>query len=31
MKTVLSAFVAVLVMAGVAGTASAIDAKTFYE
>jgi hypothetical protein len=31
MKTILSALVALSVIAGVAGTASAFDAKTFYE
>jgi hypothetical protein len=31
MKAILSAFVALSVIAGVAGTASAFDAKTFYE
>ena len=31
MKTVLSALVALSVIAGVAGTASALDAKTFWE
>jgi hypothetical protein len=30
-KTILSALVALSVIAGVAGTASALDAKTFYE
>jgi hypothetical protein len=31
MKTILSALVALSVIAGIAGTASAMDAKTFYE
>jgi len=31
MKTITSALVALLVIAGVAGTAQALDAKTFYE
>ena len=31
MKTILSALVALLVIAGVAGSAIAMDAKTFYE
>ena len=31
MKTILSALVALSVIAGVAGSASALDAKTFYE
>jgi hypothetical protein len=31
MKTVLSALVVLSVIAGVAGSASALDAKTFYE
>jgi hypothetical protein len=31
MKTILSALVALSVIAGVAGTASALDAKTFFE
>ena len=31
MKTILSALVALSVIAGVAGTASAFDTKTFYE
>jgi len=31
MKTSLSALVALLVIAGAAGTASALDAKTFFE
>ena len=31
MKTILSAIVALSVIAGVAGTASALDAKTFWE
>jgi hypothetical protein len=31
MKTITSALVALLVVAGAAGTASAFDAKTFYE
>jgi len=31
MKTILSALVALLVIAGVAGSASAMDAKAFYE
>jgi hypothetical protein len=31
MKTIVSALVALSVIAGVAGTASALDAKTFYE
>jgi len=31
MKTILSALVAFSVIAGVASTASALDAKTFYE
>ena len=31
MKTILSALVAVSVIAGIAGTANALDAKTFYE
>jgi len=31
MKTILSALVALSVIAGVAGAASALDAKTFYE
>ena len=31
MKTILSALVALSVMAGVAGSASALDAKTFFE
>jgi len=30
-KTILSALVALSVIAGVAGSASALDAKTFYE
>jgi hypothetical protein len=31
MQTILSALVALSLMAGVAGTASALDAKAFYE
>jgi len=31
MKTILSALVALSVIAGVVGSASALDAKTFYE
>jgi len=31
MKTILSALIALSVIAGVAGTASAMDAKEFYE
>ena len=31
MKTILSALVALSVIAGVAGSASALDAKTFFE
>jgi hypothetical protein len=31
MKTILSTLVALSVIAGVAGTASALDAKTFFE
>jgi hypothetical protein len=31
MKTILSALVALSVIAGVAGSASAFDAKSFYE
>jgi len=31
MKTILSALVALSVIAGVAGTATALDAKTFWE
>ena len=31
MKTILSALVALSVIAGVAGTANALDAKTFYR
>jgi hypothetical protein len=31
MKTILSAIVALSVIAGVASSASALDAKTFYE
>jgi hypothetical protein len=31
MKTILSALVALSVIAGIAGSASALDAKTFYE
>jgi len=31
MKTILSALVALSVIAGIAGSASAFDAKTFYE
>jgi hypothetical protein len=31
MKTILSALVALSVIAGVAGTANALDAKSFYE
>jgi hypothetical protein len=31
MKTVTSALIALLVIAGAGGTASAFDAKTFYE
>ena len=31
MQTIMSALVAVLVIASAAGTASAFDAKTFYE
>ena len=31
MKTILSALVALSVIAGVAGSANALDAKTFYE
>jgi hypothetical protein len=31
MKTILSALIALSVIAGVAGTASALDAKGFYE
>ena len=31
MKTITSALVALLLIAGVAGTAQAFDAKTFYE
>jgi len=31
MKTVLSALVAFSLIAGIAGTASALDAKAFYE
>jgi len=31
MKTILSALVALSVMAGIAGSASALDAKTFFE
>ena len=31
MKTILSALVALSVIAGIAGSASALDAKSFYE
>ncbi len=31
MKTILSALIALSVIAGAAGTASAFDAKTFYD
>jgi hypothetical protein len=31
MKTILSALIALAVIAGVAGNASALDAKTFFE
>jgi hypothetical protein len=31
MKTILSALIALSVIAGVAGSAGALDAKTFYE
>ena len=31
MKTILSALIALSVIAGVAGTAKALDAKTFWE
>jgi len=31
MKTITSALVALLVIAGITGTANAFDAKTFYE
>jgi len=31
MKTILSALIALSVIAGVAGTANALDAKTFWE
>ena len=31
MKTILSALVALSVIAGVSGTANALDAKTFFE
>jgi hypothetical protein len=31
MKTIVSALIALSVIAGVAGSASAFDAKTFYE
>jgi hypothetical protein len=31
MKTILSALVALSVIAGVAGTANALDAKSYYE
>jgi hypothetical protein len=31
MKTILSALIALSVIAGVAGNASALDAKTFFE
>ncbi len=31
MKTILSALIALSLIAGVAGTASALDAKSFYE
>ena len=31
MKTILSALVALSVIAGIAGSANALDAKTFYE
>jgi hypothetical protein len=31
MKTILSALVALSIIAGVTGTASALDAKTFFE
>jgi hypothetical protein len=31
MKTILSALIALTVVAGVAGSARALDAKTFYE
>jgi hypothetical protein len=31
MKTILSALIALSVLAGVAGSASALDAKTFFE
>jgi hypothetical protein len=31
MKTITSAVVALLVIAGITGTANAFDAKTFYE
>jgi hypothetical protein len=31
MKTILSALIALTVIVGVAGSASAFDAKTFYE
>jgi hypothetical protein len=31
MKTITSALVALLLIAGIAGTASALDAKSFYE
>jgi len=31
MKTILSALIALSVLAGIAGSASALDAKSFYE
>ena len=31
MKTILSALVALSIIAGIAGSANALDAKTFYE
>ena len=31
MKTILSALIALSVLAGIAGSAAALDAKTFYE
>jgi hypothetical protein len=31
MKTILSALIVLSVLAGIAGTANAFDAKTFYE
>jgi hypothetical protein len=31
MKTIILAFIALSVLAGIAGSASALDAKTFYE